>query len=137
ALPVLRRALDDTWIDVVIVAANCIAKLGRAALEAPDAESSAQFGHADLTEQLMRTGARVWSASGYPNAYSACLEALIALEADEELVIEHIHNYIGLTDAEYLLTSLEALKALRSREAIGLLKRAATFWLPELSLSNG
>jgi hypothetical protein len=136
ALPVLRRALDDTWMEVVLIAAKCIAKLGPAAMEAPDAESAAEYGHADLTEQLMRAGAKVWSASGYPNAYSACIEALVALEADEELVYEHIHNYIGLSDPDDLLTSLEALKALGSRKALDLLKRAVTFWLPELNLAG-
>ena len=136
ALPVLRRALDEDDVEVAITSAECIAKLGPAAASAPAADSSAEFHHVDLVDQLMQVGGKIWSYSGYANCYSACLEALVKLEVDEDDLVEHVHNFIGLSSPDDLLASLEALQAVGTRDAVDLLKRAAAFWLPELNMAQ-
>jgi hypothetical protein len=136
ALPALRRALNDEYVEAAITAAECIAKLGPEAVESPAAESAAAYDHADLEEQLMRVGAKVWSYSGYPNCYTSCLEALVALEMDEDFIIEFIHDHIGLSNPDDLLASLEALQKLGTNDATDLLKRAAVFWMPELNAAQ-
>jgi len=136
ALPVFRKALASDDVDLVISAAECIGKLGPEAMDSPDAQSGKEYGYTSLDAQLMQVGGKIWSYSGYANCYSACLDALMKLEVDEEFLVEHVQTHIGLAMPDDLLASLEALNAIGSSEAIGLLKRAATFWLPELNLAQ-
>jgi len=137
-LPVLRQALDDTFPGVVNNAAACIAKLGPAALDSPAGEASLKCGvdktHHDLAEQLELTGAKVWAYSGgYPNCYSACLKALVAIEADGDQITEYVHDHIGLSSPDDLVDSLTALKTVGSKRSLDLFARAVAFWLPELN----
>jgi hypothetical protein len=136
AIPLLRRALADNDVEVAITAANCIAKLGPAAAESAGAESSPVFNHVDLEEQLILAGGKIWPYSGYANCYSACLEALVKLELDEDFIVEFVHTHIGLSNPDDLLASLNALKTIGTRDAIDLLKRAAVFWMPELNMAQ-
>jgi len=136
ALPLLRRALGDKYVQAVIHAAECIGKLGPAALDSPAAEALVKTGddRVDLVTQLVLAGAKAWGYSGgYPNAYAACLAALVAIGADGDLVVEHVHNYIGLVNADDLLDSLRALLAVGTPEALDLFERAVVFWRPELN----
>jgi hypothetical protein len=135
-LRLLRTALASDDVNTVIWAAKQIGKLGPDAKDDAAAESSPEFGHSDLTEQLTLAGSKVWSYSGYPNCYSTCLEALLALDFEDEFLVEHIHNHIGLNNPDDLIASLKALQHIGTRQAIELLKRAATFWLPELNLAQ-
>lgn len=136
ALPLLRKALADEYVGTVINAAQCIARLGPAALDAPAAEKSMPVGlardNADLESQLMLAGGRVWGYSGYPNGYSSCLRAMVALGVEPDYVIEYVHAHIGLSPDD-LIHSLEALAGIGTPEAIDLFDRAVTFWLPELN----
>lgn len=135
ALPLLRRALADKYVQVVMDAAGCIGKLGPAALEAPAAEALVRIGddRVDLIDQLLLAGSKFWGYSGYANCYSACLDALVKIGADPDDVYEYVHNHIGLTNADDLLDSLAALKAIDTPEARDLSARAVAFWRPELN----
>jgi hypothetical protein len=136
ALPLLRKALADDDI----AAAECIAMLGPEAATCPAAEASElvakpETSHDDLCAQLMARGAQVWSYSGYANAYSACLDALVKLEYDPDFVCEFVQSHIGLS-SDALLDSLDALRSIGTPEARDLAKRAAAFWMPELNMSE-
>ena len=135
ALPLLRRALADKYVQVVIDAAGCIGKLGPAALDAPAAETPVRVGddRVDLVEQLFLTGSKFWGYSGYANCYSACLDALVKIGADPDQIYEYVHNHIGLINPDDLLDSLAALKAIDTPEARDLFTRAVAFWRPELN----
>ena len=138
ALPLLRRALGDKYVEAVIHAAECIGKLGPAALDSPAADALVKAGddRVDLVSQLVLAGGKVWGYSGYPNAYAACLGALVAIGADGDVVVEHVHNHIGLVNADDLLDSLRALLAVGTPEALDLFERAVVFWRPELNKSQ-
>lgn|SRR5690349_16129891 len=133
ALPLLRRALEDDYVGVVIKAAECIAKLGPDALSCPAGQNNVKAGWGELDSQLAVAGGKVWSYSGYANCYSACLEALLKLNVDDEWVVEYVHQHIGLGSPDDLLHSLNALKTIGTPKAMGLFKRAVAFWLPELN----
>ena len=139
ALPLLRRALSDKYVEVVIAAAECVGKLGPAALASPAAETPVRVdGHGDgdevdLVTQLMLAGAKVWGYSGYANAYSACLDALVKVGADDDQVVEFVHNHIGLSNPDDFLDSARALLRVDTPDAQDLLDRAAAFWGPELN----
>jgi hypothetical protein len=89
-------------------------------------------GQADLQGQLVVIGGRVWSYSMWSNCYSACLDALVKIKADEVQILEYVQHHIGLGPDE-LIDSLKALKALDSDEASDLMKRAVAFWMPKLN----
>ena len=135
ALALLRRALNDKYIQVVIAAAECIGRLGPAALDSPAAQTLAKLGddEVDLVTQLMLAGAKVWAYSGYANAYSTCLDALVKIGADGDAVFEFVHDHIGLINPDDLIASLEALLALGTDDALDLFERAVVFWQPELN----
>jgi hypothetical protein len=140
ALPLLRKALADDYISTVIAAAECIAMLGPEAATCPAGEASELVAkpvadHDDLIAQLRARGAQVWSYSGYANAYSACLDALVKLEHEPDFRCEFVQSQIGLS-SDALLDSLEALRRVGTPEARDLAKRAAAFWSSELNLSE-
>jgi hypothetical protein len=137
ALPLLRRLLAEDDASMAIYAAECIAKLGPEAAtceageeELPIADSHVDKG--DLFDQLRHRGAKVWAYSGYANAYSACLNALLKVGYDPEYLCEYVKSHIGLSRSD-LIHSLEALQAVGTSEAHDLAKRAAEFWMPELN----
>jgi hypothetical protein len=140
ALPLLRKALAEDDVSTVIAAAECIAMLGPDAAtcsagEASELVAKPNTDHDDLFAQLMARGAQVWSYSGYANAYSACLDALVKLEYDPDFICEFVQTHVGLS-SDALLDSLEALRAIGTPDAHDLAKRAAAFWMPELNLSE-
>ncbi len=140
ALPLLRRLLESDDVQIVITAAECIAKLKPEALTCRAGQKTMPAaGHGrsrvNLACQLFLAGSKVWGYSLYANCYSACLDALVRLKADDELILEYIQMHIGLSD-EDLLDSLKALNTLGTPEARGLSKRAVTFWLPELDKTH-
>jgi hypothetical protein len=140
ALPLLRRTLAEDDASMVIHSAECIAKLGPEAAtcpageaDQPIAESGCEKG--DLFDQLRLRGAKIWSYSGYANAYASCLDALVKLEYEPDFLVEHVQMHIGLgTDA--LIDSLEALSSIGTSEARDLAKRAVTFYTPEFNASE-
>jgi hypothetical protein len=121
----------------VIAAVACIAKLGPPALASPAAEAPVRGldgQEVALVEQLVLAGAKPWAYSGgYANAYSACLAALVAIGADEDVVFEFVANHIGLTNPDDFLDSARALLRLDTPDARKLLARAVTFWRPVLN----
>lgn len=133
ALPVLRKALDDDWVEVVLTAAECIGKLGPQAAACPAGQAETGSEGVKLEWQLMLVGSKVWSYSMYANCYSTCLNALVKLEVDSDGLVEFVQGHIGLGPDD-LIDSLNALKAVGSPEALSILKRAAAFWLPELNM---
>ncbi len=140
ALPLLRKALADDSIFTVLHAAECIARLGPEAATCPAGQASELIAkpdtdHDDLFAQLRFRGAQIWSYSGYANAYSACLDALVKLEYDPDFLCEFVQANIGLSSDD-LLHSLEALRSVGTPEARDLAKRAAAFWMPELNMSQ-
>jgi hypothetical protein len=135
----LRRLLAEDDASIVIHAAECIAKLGPEAATCPDGEASQTIADAhvdkgDIVDQLKMRGAQVWSYSGYANAYSACLDALVKLEYEPDYLIEFIQTHIGLESS--VIESLEALRSIGTPEARDLAKRALAFWQSELNMSE-
>ncbi len=137
ALPLLRQLLADESISLVLLAIECIGKLGPEALTCEAGESEMPTGcgkeRASLEWQLYVLGGRVWGYSLYSNCYSACLKALVQLQADEDSVIEYINDHIGLCSPDDLVHSLNALETIGTPEARDLFKRSVTFWLPKLN----
>ena len=117
----------------MLTAADCIGKLGPEALSSPAAHGKDGSAFGGLEFQLILAGSKVWDYSMYPNCYSTCLNALVKLEADGDAIVEFVQSHIGLGDDD-LIDSLTALKAVGSREAMSLMKRAVEFWLPELNM---
>jgi hypothetical protein len=130
ALPLLRRALIGDDVQVAIEAAECIAKLGARAREAADG------GPEGLETDLFVTGSKVWSYSLYCNCYSACLDALRKIEADEDLILEYVAHNIGAENPDDLLESLRALQAIGTKEAKRFMERAVRFWEPVLDVRS-
>lgn len=138
ALPALRQALADDDVGPVEVAAQCIAKLEPSALTCPEGQkslpvSNAKADIADLESQLLLQGSKVWSYSHFPNCYPACLQALVNLKVDDEVLVEYVQMHIGL-GADMLSESLKALQQIGTPEARDLAKRAVAFWKPELNM---
>jgi hypothetical protein len=140
ALPLLRRALADDYVSTVLLAAECIAELGPEAATCPAGEESmpvanSHVDHDDLMSQLMLRGGQVWSYSGYANCYAACLDALVKLEYDPDILCEFVQTHVGLSPDD-LIHSLEALQAVGTADAHELAERAAAFWMSELNMSQ-
>jgi len=140
ALPLLRRTLAEDDASMVIHSAECIAKLGPEAATCPVGEARQRIAESGTEEgglfsQLKLRGAKVWSYSGYANAYTSCLDALVKLEYEPDYLVDYVQTHIGLgTDA--LLDSLAALSSVGTGEARDLAKRAVTFWTPEMNASE-
>lgn len=142
SLPLLRRLLaEDDSITLILHAIECIGKLGPEALTcaAGQALVDSRGGNGveplNLEWQLYVLGGRVWGYSLFANCYSACLDTLVKLQADEDGLIEYIHMHIGLSDDDFL-DSLKALKTINTPEARDLAKRAVAFWRPELDKTH-
>lgn len=140
ALPLLRRLLterDD--VQLILDAIECIGRLGPEALTCPAGQATIDSGRGgepvNLEWQLYVLGGRVWGYSLFANCYSACLDALVKLQADEDGLLEYIHMHIGLSDDDFL-DSLKALQTIDTPEARDLAKRAVAFWRPELDKTH-
>jgi hypothetical protein len=119
AIPYLRRALGDSYHAVVKCAAHSLRKLGPAALEAmPD---------------LLTAAGRVDGPTGMPQAYPECVEAMAAIAPRHPELLVLIKNFVGLDNWVPISASLKALKTIGTPEAKDLLRRTATFWMPELN----
>lgn len=131
----------DESVIVVLTAIECIGKLGPEALTcaAGQALVDSQRGNGveplNLEWQLYVLGGRVWGYSLFANCYSACLDTLVKLQADEDGLLEYIHMHVGLSDDDFL-DSLKALKVIDTPEARNLAKRAIAFWRPELDKTH-
>lgn len=135
ALPLLRQLMAQEGITVVLTAIECVGKLGPEALTCPAGQKYSGPGAVpdELEWQLCVLGGRIWGYSLYANCYSACLDALVKLQVDEDGLLEYIHNHIGLCNPDDFLDSLKALKTIETPEARDLAKRAVAFWRPELN----
>ena len=118
ALPLLRELMTGDDVTLVILAVECVAKLGSEALGCPAGQAYSGAGN-DVPGELE------W--------HSACLDALVKLEADEDGLVEYIHNHIGLNDPDDFLNSIKALRRIDTPEARNLAKRAIAFWRPALN----
>jgi HEAT repeat protein len=119
-LPVLRQGLrHEDWV-VVRAAAQSIAKLGRLDDE-------------DVTFELLDAAGRPDPALGLPQAYSECLDALIAVGADPQAVIDLVHSHFGHRNWAFVRASMQALHRLGTPKALSLLSRIVVFWWPELN----
>lgn len=128
ALPVLLGALRDKEPGVVRYAAECLGKIGPAALT----HGRAVLDCPQVIWELQQAAARVDDVCGTPQAYTHCLDALLKLDPQNDLIVGLIHDHIGLTNWHPLKASLQALKRIGTPEALDLLKRAVAFWNPEL-----
>jgi hypothetical protein len=131
ALPLLKRALDDDFISVVLLAIECIGKLGPQALAGEPADTKAPK---SLVAKLLSLGDRVWGYSDYKNCYGTALNALVKLGYTNDVLLQYIRKNLRLDDDEFL-DSLAALKAIGTPEALRLLKRAAASRLRKLNRS--
>jgi len=125
-------------ITLVLLAIECVGKLGPEALTCPAGQTYSGPGEvpSELEWQLYVLGGTVWGYSLYANCYSACLDALVKLQVDEDGLLEYIHNHIGLWCQDDFLDSLKALKTIQTPEARDLAKRAVAFWRPELDKTH-
>jgi HEAT repeat protein len=129
AIAVLRRGLRDAEPGVVRYAAEGLGKLGAGAttVKAGEAEPAVPT----VVWELMEAGQRIDPATLAPQSYVHCLNALVAIGAND-WAIELVHNCIGINNWHPLKASLEALAAIGTPEANDLLERAVVFWRPEL-----
>jgi hypothetical protein len=118
-LPILRKALKDSEFPVVQSAAISIGKLGPAAIgAADDLYDAAHKQHPDFL---------------LPQAYSECLEALVSLGAEEDMLLDLIQSHFAMTNWSFLKDSLHGLKKLGTPKASNLLSRIITFARPDLN----
>jgi hypothetical protein len=137
-LPLLRCLLENDDVQIVMTAAECIARLGPEAVSCPAGQAKVMIdGHPiDLVWQLWLAGSKVWGYSLYSNCYLSCLEALLALKVEDDTIVEYIHNHIGSQTQDALVDTLKALKTIGSPAAIDLFRRAVAFWMPELDKTH-
>ncbi len=118
ALPILREAVlqDDHYL--VKCAAIAIRKLKGKAREAiPD---------------LLTAAAHV-DAMGMPQSYCECLAALIAIDKHHPAIVPLIRQFRRLDNWHPISSSLEALAAIGTVEAVDLMKEIHDQWHPEFS----
>lgn len=130
ALPLLEKALDDDDISVVLLAIECIGKLGPQALNGESAAISAPRG---LVAKLFSLGDRVWGYSGYKNCSSTSLNTLVKLGYKNKFLLKYIRKNLRLECDDDFIDSLAALMAIGSSGALDLLVRAAESRLPKLN----
>lgn len=118
-LSTLRRALQDSEYPVVRSAAVSIGKLGPAARE--------------VARDLFVAARRAETALDVPQSYCECLDALIAIGADPDSIVELVFSNFGHTNWGYVRSSMHALHRLATPKALDLLGRAVTFWWPDLN----
>lgn len=130
ALPLLRKAIDDDDISVILTAIECIGKLGPQALagESPDRPTPK-----GLAAKLLSLGNRLWSYSGYKNCYGTALRTLLSLGYTTPALFTYIRKNLDLEYEGDFVESLAALRAIGSPEALDLMKHAAEARLPELN----
>jgi hypothetical protein len=130
ALPLLEKAMDDKFISVILVAIECVGKLGPQALVGESSDRNTPRG---LVAKLFLLGNRVWDYSGYKNCYSTCLKTLVKLGYTSRFLFEYIRGNLDLEGEDDFIYSLAALKAIGTPEALELLKRSAEARLPDLN----
>lgn len=128
ATPLLLSALKDEYSGVVGAAVTCLGKIGPAAKN----YGTPQLDIPQVVWDLIAAAKIIDRFSGLPGHYPHCVEALVKIAPECDLVVGLIHDYIGMTNWYFVKASLEGLKAIGTDEAIDLLKRAAAFWMPEL-----
>jgi hypothetical protein len=128
ATPVLLAALNDDYRGVVGAAVQCLGKVGPAA----KSYGTPQLDIPQVVWDLIAAAKRIDRINGLPGLYPDCVEALVKIAPECDLVVGLIHDLIGLTGWHFLRTSLQALKTIGTEESIDLLKRAVEFWAPEL-----
>lgn len=120
ALPVLRKALRHKDFSVVRCAAESLHKLGKEALPA--------------LIDLRRAAYRINTLTDIPQAYPECLQALVAIDPDdEEFLLDMISHFTGITNWEIVSAGMSALQKLGTPKALSLLHRIHTFWYGELN----
>ncbi|MEM6259927.1 MAG: hypothetical protein AAGI37_16770 [Planctomycetota bacterium] len=119
AVPVLIRALSDDCHAVVKCAAISLKKLG------PDAR--------EAFDPLLDAARHIDSATQMPQAYCECLDALVAIDKENEEIIELIRHFVGLDNWHPIKHSLQALSTINSEESIDLLRRMYRFWEREFN----
>src|SRR6185295_10069999 len=106
AIAALRRALADPEPGVVRYAAESLGKLGPAATTVKPGEPEPAVPM--VIWELMAAAQRIDPATLAPQAYVYCLNALVAIEAND-WAVGLIHNWIGFSNWQPLKASLEAL----------------------------
>lgn len=118
AVAVLRKALRGKDSSVVNFAARSLEKLGIA-------------GNPAMYDLF--TAAKTADESGVPQSFPECIRALVAVHADEELILEATHHWVGVTNWEIVSSGMEAMQKLGTSKAISLLRRIHAFWDGELN----
>ncbi|HSY42558.1 MAG TPA: hypothetical protein VK811_01520 [Candidatus Acidoferrum sp.] len=128
ATPILLAALKDSYSGVVGTAVPCLGQIGPAAKN----YGTPQLDIPQVVWDLIAAAKQIDRFSGLPGHYPKCVEALVKIAPECDLVVGLIHDQIGLTNWHHLKASLQALKTIGTEESIDLLKRAVEFWAPEL-----
>lgn len=128
AIPTLLASLKDSYSGVARYAAVGLGKLGPITKE----YGRPQLDIPQVIWDLIATARRIDPVTDMPQSYPDCLEALVKIDRENDLIVGLIHDQIGLTNWYPLKASLEALKAIGTKEALDLLSRSVAFWIPEL-----
>ncbi len=128
ATSTLLKALKDECPGVVRYAAVSLARLGPATKEF----GTPQLDIPQVVWDLIAAARGIDPVTGMPQSYPDCLDALVKIMPECDLVLGLVHDQIGLTNWYPLKASLQALKTIGTKESIDLLKRSAAFWMPEL-----
>lgn len=118
ALPFLRRGLRSKDASVVRCAADTLKKLGPAAQPALD----------DLFLAAYTT-----DGSGMPQSYPECLHAMVAIQPNDEGILELVTHWAGLTNWGITSSAMAALQKIGTPQASSLLRRIHTFWYDDLN----
>jgi HEAT repeat protein len=120
-IPFIKKALNDTDNGVIQSAAIAAGRLGPKAKEL----------QMDLYE------AAGYAPRGFvPGAYSECLNALVSIEADEEVILDLVRGHFGINNWLFFKDSLHALKRLGTQKALDLLIRIIIFSKTDLTKSQ-
>ena len=120
-IPLIKRALNDTDFGVIQPAAIAAGRLGPKAKEL----------------QMELYDAAGYAPRGFaPGAYSECLNALVSIEADEEVILDLVQGHFGITNWLFLKDSLHALKRFGTKRALDLLVRILRFSKTDLTKSQ-
>jgi hypothetical protein len=117
-LPVLRKALRCKDSTIVNCAAESIEKLGTAA---------------EPAMHDLYIAAKTADESGVPQSFPECIRALVSIQAEEELILEAIHHWVGVTNWEIVSSGMAALQKIGTPKALKLLRRIHTFWYEDLN----
>ena len=120
AIPILRQSLIDPYHGTVKSAAKSLRKLGPKAI--------------DATGELLEAAAKIDVATGAPQSYHECIEAMAIIAPFHPQLIPLIEFHsVRYSNWVPISSSLRALKMIGTKESNILAQQVAEFWMPKLN----